>query len=357
MGFDISALTSAESSWDTVGVWLAIAVAIGVSLEAVTEFDTLAGWLRLDTQERFALRHGTAKAGLLLLIVALAFEVVAAVRTHNISEQIIAGLNGEIQVTQAREQKLIDETNALRAENNKLQVTLSKQEGTLASLGERSNEFEKAAHALTTRTDASLARLRTDEENLEKAQRDAAGSAGKAANAAQIANNALADMNKSLTDVQAMRQRLQEMITPREIDDVHFAAMVKALNAFPNTPVDLALSNDPGCIDLLVRIASALLAAKWDIRPWQGRGLGIKVSALPDLPNLGNVTARGVQVAISEADRETLATPAEALLRAIDDAGIHPISGTVMADKLPDGKPNPNALSHGVIHMVVGLKQ
>ena len=145
MNFDISALTSAESYWDSVSVWLSVAVALGVTLEAVTEFDKLAGWLRLDTQERFALRHGIAKGGLLLLIAALGFEVVAAIRTHEIAQKIISGLNQEVQATQRREQDLIDATTSLRAENEALRGSVSKQEGSL-----------KEANAVTSLTETLL---------------------------------------------------------------------------------------------------------------------------------------------------------------------------------------------------------
>ena len=99
----MSSLTRAEAFWDLVTVWLSIAVAIGVAMEAVTDFDKLASLLRLDTQKRYKLRHDIAKAGLLILILALAFEVVAAIRTHAINAQIIIDLNGQIAATQKRE--------------------------------------------------------------------------------------------------------------------------------------------------------------------------------------------------------------------------------------------------------------
>lgn len=51
MNFDISALTTSELLWDTIGVWLAVGVLLGVSLEAVTTFDKLADLLRLNTLE------------------------------------------------------------------------------------------------------------------------------------------------------------------------------------------------------------------------------------------------------------------------------------------------------------------
>jgi hypothetical protein len=116
MSFDIASLTARESWWDTAGVWLSLAVALGVAMESVTTFDSLANWLRLNTLERYGLRHGISKVGFLILTVALALEVDAAIQSHDISEQIIAGLNDEIQVTQRREQELITQSNAIAAE-------------------------------------------------------------------------------------------------------------------------------------------------------------------------------------------------------------------------------------------------
>jgi hypothetical protein len=159
LSFDFSSLSASESLWDSVRVWLALAVAVGVSMEAVTEFDTLAEWLRLDRQETFALRHGMAKAGLLILIFALACEVGVGVRVHTINQNIDAGLNREIGDTQAREQTLIDETAALSAENKDLEGIASKQEGALGLLAMLADAFDATANKLRGRMEKSLSVL------------------------------------------------------------------------------------------------------------------------------------------------------------------------------------------------------
>lgn len=94
MTFDISALSAQELFWDTVGVWLAILVALGVIMESVVDFKILAKLRTLD--RRGELKGKTAKLGLLILIVALVGEVVAAVKSHDVGEEIIHGLNTEI---------------------------------------------------------------------------------------------------------------------------------------------------------------------------------------------------------------------------------------------------------------------
>lgn len=113
MSFDISSLTANELLWDEVGVCLAAFVALGVALEAIDDIEKLADWLKLNTLEGSRRRKKIARLGLAILVVALAFEVGAAMKSHDISQQIIAGLSGEITETQSREQHLIDQSNEL----------------------------------------------------------------------------------------------------------------------------------------------------------------------------------------------------------------------------------------------------
>jgi hypothetical protein len=89
----VSGLLTRESHWDTASVWLAGFVLLGVACEAVTEFNQLGEWLRLNTLDRqHGLRQAIAKGGLLILISALALEVVAAYKTRSISQNITAHL-------------------------------------------------------------------------------------------------------------------------------------------------------------------------------------------------------------------------------------------------------------------------
>lgn len=116
MNFDIASLSASESRWDRAGIWLAAFVALGVAMEAIDEFDKLAELAKLTTLEGSLYRKKIAHSGLLILIVSLAFEVVAAIESHDISQQIITGLNSEIRETQNREQQLTNQSNTLAAE-------------------------------------------------------------------------------------------------------------------------------------------------------------------------------------------------------------------------------------------------
>lgn len=145
------------------------------------------------------------------------------------------------------------------------------------------------------------------------------------------------------------------MVVPRALNDAQYAALVAALKPFPKTGVDFALTRDPEAGDLLVRITDAVTAAGWAIQPWAGSGFGLKSSARPELPNLGEVTARGVQVQINESDRETLGPAALAIVNSLLAANIQ--SGAIaFSDKDASGKPDPRAVKAGVIHVIVGAR-
>lgn len=350
MNFDITSLTARELFWDATGVWLAAGVLLGVSLEAVTTFDKLADLLRLNTLERHGgLRQKISKAGFLTLVASLAFEVVAAIESHAVSQQIIAGLNNEIAETQHREQDLIKLTNGLKQQ-------LADQGTTLDSLGRQSIAFEEAANEQKRRDDRALALLKRDEAGLEKAQHDVNESAGIAANAADSARKAAAGMTATLAAEQAMRQQMHDIVTPRQIDDAHFAALVDDLKPFAGTAIEVAVSREGDSPDLLIRITDALTQANWTIKPWSAGGFPLTTSARPNLPGIGDVTARGIQITILESDRGKLGAAVRALADGLFDAGINVVPPQVIPDKTADGKPDPSRVKPGIIRMVVGTK-
>jgi hypothetical protein len=349
MSFDIASLTAKESLWDTTGVWLAFAVAIGVAMESVAEFEALAEICRLNTLRGSTVRKRIAKAGLLILIVALAFEVVAAIQSHDVSEKIIAGLNAEIAATQEREQQLITRATALER-------ALSEQGPSLNSLRDRSSEFETAVKEQKARDDAALALLKADQRNLERARSALEASAVKAASAAELANKTAAEMTATLDAEKAMRQRMEEIAIPWQIDDEHFDALVTALTPFAGTQIEFGLSRDPNSSDILVRIADALLKAHWTLKPWSGSGFGLQENGRPDIPTIGDVTIRGVRISVLDSDRTSLEAAVVALANGLVTSGIRPSLEALPAKSAADGKPDPSWVKPGIIRMIVGVK-
>lgn len=113
---------AAASFWDAVSVALTVAVFFGVAGESVADFETLARWTRLDTRPK--LRKAIAKASLLVLIVALALEVVAAIGSHNANERVIGLLNKELSDTIERSIELTKLTQSLGLSNDALKRQL-----------------------------------------------------------------------------------------------------------------------------------------------------------------------------------------------------------------------------------------
>lgn len=359
MVLDMRALEASASFWDSISAWSALAVFLGVAAECVGEFDRLAKWCRLRTKRAVSI---VAKGGLVLLTGALAVEVVAAIESHNINEAIIGRLNDELNGTLKLATNLEQLTNSLGLSNKALQqqvrdqsALLGRTGGSLDALSKQSAGFEKAMRVQEARNNADLASLKSDAEKVAAARNEILANAGKSAEAAAAANKAQADMTTALNAVQTMRQRMQEIITPRQIDDAHFTALVIAMKQFPKTPVEIAMTREPDCMDILVRLTDAMTMAGWIIQPFTGGGLSLTVNARPNLPRIGDVTGRGVQFNISESDREKFSKPLLAVAAVLDSEGIKSFP-QAFQDKTADGKPDPMAVTSGVIHIVIGEK-
>ncbi|WP_176047401.1 hypothetical protein [Burkholderia sp. BCC1644] len=263
MTFDISALTARESFWDTVGVWLAILVALGVIMESVVDFKSLAKLTTLDRREE--LKEKIAKLGLLILIVALVGEVIAAVKSHDVGEEIIHGLNTEILQGQDREAKLVELTNKLGQSNRSLSSELAEQDSLLRSLQNRSAAFESLAKAQKARDDAALDLLKSEEKKLEIAQKDANASSIKAEKAAAIADTTASNMEKTLHAEEEMRQKMHNLITPRSLTEEQLVNISRVLKRHIGTSIDiLQIGENPEIEGLRSQIDKALLAAGWN---------------------------------------------------------------------------------------------
>ena len=353
------ALEAKASFWDAVTAWSALAVFVGVAAECVAEFKTLAKWFWLRTDRAVSI---TSKCGLLLLTAALAVEVLAAIESHDTNEKIVSALNSELNATIKQASNLEKLTKTLGLSNDALRSQVSVQSdllnktgGALNILSKQSANFEKTIRTQEASNNADLASLKGDAAKLAEARNEILANAGKSAEAAAAATKAQADMTTALNAVQTMRQRLQEIITPRQIDDPHFARIVEALRKFPKTPVDFAITRDPEAADLVVRISDALVAAGWDIQPCVGNGFGLNASSRPKLPQMCELTTRGVQVTVAREDLKTLQPAGDAFLAAMQEAGILAAGQNIPA-KLDDGAANPNAVKPGMMHIMIGAK-
>jgi ABC-type transporter Mla subunit MlaD len=257
-------------------------------------------------------------------------EVVTAIRTHSINADIIKGLNGEIGITQQREQDLINETRDLREKNDKLSRTVSNQDTTLKSLNDRADAFDHSAVALRTRFDASLAALKRDEANLERAQSDAAESSGKAAKAAELARKTASDMTSTLDAERAMQEGMRELITPRVLTPEQIETLKEQLKVFPKIPFDMSVADDKDAKDFVTQLAKLLPDAGWIWKP--AASMGSQFAMNWDRPDVPILTLQGIRLEISESARPALEKAAVALINGLAAANIK-VLPSVIADE------------------------
>src|SRR6185437_14087806 len=186
---DIATFTWWASVWDTTSVVAAAFVLIGVLGESVADFDALAIWTGLAS--RPTLRRQVEKSGLLILIVALAVEIVAAIGSHNANDQIIATLNAEAGDAMAQ-------AGALGVTIDNLHDFVAHRE---QEAEKRLSDFKKFAYEQKKQNDVVIADLQNDESRLSKARDDALA-------AADASKTALEKMNAALNAERAIRDKM-----------------------------------------------------------------------------------------------------------------------------------------------------
>jgi hypothetical protein len=339
MALDIVALDAKEAFWDTFTLWGAVGVFIGVGLETVTQFENF--FSRLPVLAQKERRELVAKAGVLILQAALALEVYGGVKTHFASKDTVAALSGELKDALAEADDLAKLTKQLRLSNADLQNELT-------SLTEHSNQFENAIREQESRDNAALANLQTDEKRLKEARLEIFA-------AAENSSKASAQISSDVVEAGTLLKHMQLMALPRSIDARRSAAITAAIKGYPGTQYDFAVTREIEPADLLVQIYDALDAADWKFQLWTDGGMPLQVNARPALKQVGDLTDRGVKVSISAPDTDTLGPAAMALTAGLNASDIATEYQRV-ADKLPDGTVNPQAIKQGVIRITVGSK-
>jgi hypothetical protein len=343
----IVSLTYAVSFWDSLSVVLAVAVFLGVAGESVADFETLARWTRLNTRPR--LRTGIAKASLLVLIAALAFEVVAAVGSRRANEHVIGALNRELDTTIRHSTALTALTRELGLSNVSIKRKLGEQQSLIADMEKQSNAFVRAIRAQQSRDDAVLVDLQREESQLRAAKDDALASAGIAASAATTANKAAADMSATLDAERSMRDQMNALVTPRRLTVAQAERIIDALKIYPNTPFDICVANDPDSFDLSSQIVTVLEQAGWAWRP--APSIGSLVRTLPDKPTMCILTIQGLRIEVAEEKRSSLGQPMAALADGLIAAGIR-----VGSSFVPNGGMAKSKFDQTSLHIFVGSK-
>lgn len=345
-----AALEGSSDFWAFVIQLATVAITVGVFVEVVATIleiiEDRAEGKKLPVHAMLTLFGGAVVA------VALAFEFWAESKSSSTETKLRANNAAAQSELDKRAREATAQAVAIAGKFGGLQKFVARKEGEMDTAFSGFRAFAEQQQTLTTH---AISDLNNKQTQLQTALSSVDTSAGKAASAADTANKTAASMTDTLNSERQMSAQMRALVTPRVIDDSHFSAMVDALKAYPKTPVDLGVTRDPECADLLVRISDALVAAKWDIRAWQGTGFSLRLNARPDLPPVGEITGRGVGVSISLIDQKLLGPAGDAFLKALRDAGLLALPGLV-PDKLPDGKPNPAAVTPGILHITVGSR-
>src|SRR5271170_4228347 len=217
---DIATLTWWASFWDITSVVSAAFVLAGVVGESVADFDTLAICTRLAP--RPALPKVVEKVGLLILIAALAVEVVAAIGSHTTNEEIIATLNTELDQTIQHDIALTKLTNVLRLSNDTLAADIKDQKA---------------------RDDLAIASLKDEEARLTASRKEAVENAKRSADSADFASKTAANMENTLNAERSMQETIRRVITPRDLATAH-EVITNELSPFAPMRVDILTFGD-----------------------------------------------------------------------------------------------------------------
>ncbi|HWG75793.1 MAG TPA: hypothetical protein VN660_03265 [Steroidobacteraceae bacterium] len=338
---NVSHLLARESIWDQRSVWLAGAVAVGVACEAVTEFDQLAERMHLNTLDRqHGLRKAIAKFGLLVLIIALSLEVAAAIKTHNISQNITADLTQQIADGQKREATLINTTNALRRQG-------VIQTGILNALTGRADQFQAAADAQRMRIDRAMTTINKSEKELNTAQAVAKASAAKAAAASALADSTAAQMKKTLDAEQQFDKENREQLTHRVLTANQMLSLSSELQPFLGTPYDVSAANDPDSVNLAWQVAQMLSEAGWT---WKASTTTF-IFNNGTLPAVGQYVGEGLHVTACKSDVMAFDMVAGALKEGLGRIGLS-MSGDAVDDKLAPAR----QITCKILHVQIGAR-
>ncbi len=327
---DISKLTSEVAVWETLSNGASFLVWFGVLLESVAEFKILSKLFKLE--EREELRHKLTKAGLSILILALAAEVPIQIN--------IQARNGKISELQTRElnkaifhsAELSKLTHSLELSNEELQKKLKHQEDLLVSVDARNNKFEVAIAKQKARNDDAIRALQNEETKLRAAQKEIASSSKTAATSAKIASETARNMNQALEAERKMQDRMRELITHRELSDNQKSKLAQQLRIFKNTQYDLYVNKDPDSVKLSGQLTDVLESAEWICK--DAANLSHLRWKRVGKPSLGMITMAGIVIEIAESQENTLKEPAVALAKGLIANGIK----VHWVGAAPDGK-------------------
>lgn len=310
---EVASLTSALSWWERAEYICAALVTLGCLGEYIAEFTD---WFTGGTKQH---KERLAKRSTLLLIGALALELVCLVRTNQISGSVIGALGERAMMA------LQDSNTAIAQSGNAAAAAKTAEEASTRAVG-KSDKAEKSASGAMTL--AGGARREAD-----SFERDIVSAKEQAANAESHLTEAL----RRAADAQSELARFR---APRTISPTEQVQMSRALEAFAGTPFDLSVAGDAESIDLMHVVQTVLVSANWR-----------QVAATGDLilqgvtPSIGITLNSGVFIEIDAARRSQWEGALRTLVLLLQAEAI------AVRGNIAQTGSTPNA-----IHVMIGMK-
>ena len=146
-----------------------------------------------------------------------------------------------------------------------------------------------------------------------------------------------------------MQQAMHDLITPRVLSPAQIDALKKELKDFPNTPFDLAVTDDPDARNLVMQIGELLKDAGWSWKAASNMGNAV-VFTMKDRPQVAVVSAYGLSIELAISVKPTLEKPAVTLLNGLLRSGIKATATAAPDDKFLSEMDKNN------IHIFVGKR-
>lgn len=315
---EIANLTESSNLWEAISTLATVLVFVGVSIESVADFDSMARWVRLAQNEER--RKFVAKLGLLVLLIALALEIPSGIYLHKINAELTNNLNSRLADTVEHEIELTKLTNTLGTSNTALEKKVHDQHLLLSSISSRNDKFETAINEQKRKNTDAIKALKDEELKLTIARKDAQLHAKESSLAAESAKKVASDMNKTLAAEQQMQQAMREVITPRNLSQVQIDTLTNQLRPYASTVFDLGVALDPDSTHVLEQIATALEKAGWVWK--EAPEIGAIQWTITGKPQASISQSRGVSIDIAQSSAEKLKPAAEALAQGLLKLGI-----------------------------------
>jgi hypothetical protein len=312
---DIATAMSTASFWESVEYWSLGAVTLGVMGEYSADFT------RLKKSEYW--KHRVEKWSTLLVIVALAVELLATVKTNSINNLTIADLGKKAQEAAQLAGQLgvkVDELPTFVAQK-KVEIggQIDDLKSFTADQKRQSDALIASLNAAQAKATISLASIRADEQSL----------------------------TASVNTINDLRQKLHELTTDRVLSEQQSKALAEKSKSQRHIAFDAAaaLASEP--YNFAMQIGLALKAAGWD---WKPRHMFPSLS-MKDIPDIGNDVRAGLVLESCKSDVATL----DPLARAIRDE-LFKDGFSFTGTSYPDEDATTRHEECGRLHIIVGSK-